>query len=148
MKQHFVASQPVAAGVYFVPLVMLPPEMLASLGVQPAVPAKDAAQDRPARRRRRRNVVAPTPGLVARQTTSHRTRGRVAGLYLAKEGEPSRLTESMRRVYDFVRTHKRGVAAKDIVNRLNMPVGTVGWSLGALIKQGAIEHASMQSVTA
>lgn len=135
--------------IMFVP-VMITPDMLNNMqagvttSVQTAEPIVAPARPRlvPATTSHDRAITrrAVTPEMVTEPTVEKRGRGRVAGIYVAKPTPPARLTDSIKRVYEYVRAHKRGTSAKDIQARLGMPVGTVGWALGQLLKQGSVEH--------
>lgn len=67
-------------------------------------------------------------------------RGRTAGFFLAGEKEPTKTTRSIQAVYDLIAKHKRGLTMKSIAERLEMPVGTVGWALRKLKMQNALSY--------
>ena len=83
--------------------------------------------------------------VAAPQTTQSAAglRGRVAGRYVATKKQPAKFnvyTNSIKQVHQFVLRHKRGVAMKNIAERLEMPLGTVGWALRWLMKQNAVAY--------
>ena len=138
-----------ATGIIFIPPTMIVPELGGAFALAhpnaPAVPQPTepvtaaalvpAADDRPARTRK---TFKRVPAATAKDGT--RGRGRVAGAYVTKGNEPAKMSDSMRKVYAFVAKHKDGVAAKDIVAKTGLAIGTVGWALRQLSQHGAVAH--------
>jgi len=148
------AAKTVGAG-----LVVTAPEALKST----ATVTQFTPSNHPMRRATDRLDVAADKGRGAKQSITRETqdsaevaeaqpatglRGRVAGRYVATKKQPAKFsvyTDSIKRVHQFVLRHKRGVAMKNIAERLEMPLGTVGWALRWLMKQNAVSYQAAAS---
>jgi hypothetical protein len=117
-------------------LVMVPLTLLSDGGLIPALltgvtpqHVEDRQESQTSQRR------------AAPRQTRYPTRGKPAGRYVAiPDKPPTRMTESINRVWFAMKGSKRGVVAKQLAERLNMSDGTLAWVLAQLVKQGSIVH--------
>lgn len=146
----------------FIPPIFVTPEML-GIKTGPAATFREAAErkhrgrppkvvvtasetETPASGRKRsvakevKGQTSEAPAVAAASDSSKR-RGRVPGRYVPTGKEPSKVrTDAVMSVFRLIKGHKRGMAAKDIAERLEMPLGTVGWAMRWLVKQHAAEY--------
>lgn len=87
--------------------------------------------------------VHPEVAKVRRSTAKTSHRGRQPGAYVATEKSTSdlKLTDSMQLIHDTLASRKRGLTAMQLADRLDMPMGTVGWALTRMQQRGAVAHA-------
>lgn len=115
-------------------------QLFRAVSVEPAhaPTTRRARRGAPATKPRTRVTHANRGRKVATRTTG--VRGRIAGRYLVGTKEPEYLTDSIGDVYKLIARHKKGLTAKDISGRLDMPMGTVGWALQMLKRSGALQY--------
>jgi len=92
----------------------------------------------------------PEVAKVVRRSTKTSHRGRVPGNYVAtdKSTTDAKLTDSMHLIHNTLATRKRGLTAMQLAERLDMPMGTVGWALTRMQERGVVAHAKEKKTRA
>jgi hypothetical protein len=118
----------------FVPFIVMTPEMLRAL---PATSDQRPVKDRRAPNKTR---VTRKTSSVQRDPVAEGSRGRKPGRYVAGPEPKKVATDSILAVWKLLKSRKTGLKAKDVSAKLEMPMGTVGWALRHLKRQGAATY--------
>jgi len=108
-------------------------------------PERGRRARRGAAKRAGRKERAARKSVAKESRTSGAGRGRAAGLYVAGKKEPTKLTESIEKVYKTIKSARKGIGLRDISEKLGMKTGTVGWALQKLAKQHAVSYQAAEA---